>query len=169
MSAPYESPLARPFLRDDVRIKQNKPGVWLVDIDGTVALMDDRGPFDWHRVYEDKPNHDVIRVIRILARVTQMMSDDNLPSLMFVSGRLETCRLETERWLRENVWSCWRALHMRPMVDQYMPDQELKRRIYREEIEPSYQVLGVFDDRRKVVDMWRSLDLTVFHTAAGEF
>lgn len=169
MSAPYEDLPSHASLRREAHFKENKPGVWLVDIDGTVALMDGRGPFDWHRVYEDKPNHDVIRVIRILAQMTQMRSDDNLPSIMFLSGRLETCRLDTERWLRENVWSYWRALHMRPEVDQYMPDQQLKRRIYREEIEPNYQVLGVFDDRRKVVDMWRAMGLTVFHTAAGEF
>ena len=29
---------------------------WIVDIDGTVAIMGDRSPFDWARVGEDLPN-----------------------------------------------------------------------------------------------------------------
>lgn len=43
-----------------------KPKVWLVDIDGTVALRGERGPFDWDRVGEDKPNGPVIAVVRAL-------------------------------------------------------------------------------------------------------
>ncbi|KAB1900519.1 5'-hydroxyl kinase, partial [Micromonospora sp. AMSO31t] len=36
-------------------------------------------------------------------------------------------------------------------------------------IKDRYRVVGVFDDRQQVVRMWRSLDLTVFQVAEGDF
>ena len=36
---------------------------WIVDIDGTVAIMGDRSPFDWARVGEDLPKSPVITVV----------------------------------------------------------------------------------------------------------
>ncbi|WP_026416471.1 hypothetical protein [Actinomadura oligospora] len=46
-------------------------GLFLVDIDGTVALRrpgpDERAPHDWHRVGEDLPNQPVITVVQALA------------------------------------------------------------------------------------------------------
>ena len=42
------------------------PPVVLVDIDGTVALMSGRSPFDWSRVGEDAPNPAVIAAVRAM-------------------------------------------------------------------------------------------------------
>ena len=42
------------------------PPAILVDIDGTVALMGARSPYDWHRVGEDTPNQAVIEAVRAM-------------------------------------------------------------------------------------------------------
>ena len=42
------------------------PGHVLVDIDGTVALMDGRSPYDMSRVRHDPPNHAVISAVRAM-------------------------------------------------------------------------------------------------------
>jgi hypothetical protein len=55
---------------------------------------------------------------------------------------------------------------MRPAGD-FTPDEELKRR-WISEYDLS-QVLCIFDDRQKVVDMWRELGLTCFQVAPGDF
>ena len=43
------------------------PPAWIVDVDGTLARMGDRGPFDWHRVSEDTPNPAVVALARALS------------------------------------------------------------------------------------------------------
>jgi hypothetical protein len=45
----------------------------------------------------------------------------------------------------------------------------VKLEIFDREIRERYYVVGVFDDRNKVVSMWRSLGLTVYQVADGDF
>ena len=49
------------------------------------------------------------------------------------------------------------------------PDNVVKLEIFDREVRERYNVVGVFDDRNKVVSMWRSLGLTVFQVADGDF
>lgn len=137
-----------------------KPLAYIFDIDGTVADKGDRDPYDMTRVGEDTPKHDVLRVARVLHRSAH---------ILFVSGRFEAARYQTEMWLDHHFALHWgKNLWMRPDGDM-RPDTELKEEIYRRYIEPGYQVLGVFDDRNAVVAMWRSLGLTCFQVAEGDF
>ena len=48
-------------------------------------------------------------------------------------------------------------------------DSIVKREIFDREIRDRYRVVGVFDDREQVVQMWRALGLTVFQVAEGDF
>ena len=54
-------------------------------------------------------------------------------------------------------------------TDDTRPDQEIKKEIYQNFIEPKCDVLFVVDDRLKVVKMWRELDLTVLQCAEGDY
>lgn len=54
--------------------KYGEPAV-IVDIDGTVALMDGRSPYDMTRVFEDKPNEPVIAVVRSLGLTALQVAD----------------------------------------------------------------------------------------------
>jgi len=136
----------------------NKPNCYIVDIDGTIALKGDRAPYGFDKVEEDKPNE---AIIDIICSLTSGFA--NMTGLIFVTGRPEACKESTTRWLSLHV-DYSPILFMRPDGDN-TPDDELKKRIYQEEIEPHYNVLAVFDDRDKVVKMWRSLGLTCLQVA----
>ena len=51
----------------------------------------------------------------------------------------------------------------------HRPDWQVKREIYEREIKDKYNVIGVFEDRQQCVDMWRSLGLTCFQVAKGDY
>jgi hypothetical protein len=57
---------------------------------------------------------------------------------------------------------------MRLLGDQ-RKDSVVKREIFDREVRDHYRIVGVFDDRAQVVRMWRSLGLTVFQVAEGDF
>ncbi|WP_436526823.1 AAA family ATPase [Actinoplanes sp. HUAS TT8] len=136
------------------------PPVVLVDIDGTVALMAGRSPYDWHRVGSDEPNPSVIAAVRAMHAAGH--------AIVFCSGRDEVCRAETQAWLDLFVDVPYEALFMRPEGDS-RKDSVVKREIFDEKIRDRWRVVGVFDDRQQVVRMWRALGLTVFQVAEGDF
>lgn len=138
-----------------------KPKTVVVDIDGTLAKMNGRGPFDWDQVGEDIPNTPVIQTVTAL-HVTLALP------VIFVSGRMEQCRDATKAWLAKHVphITCT-ELHMRG-DDDYRQDVVLKREIYDEHLS-GLDIFAVFDDRAAVCRMWRALGLTVFQVAEGEY
>ena len=148
-----------------------KRRVWLVDVDGTVALREEggRGPYDWDRVGEDLPHEPVVHLVQSL-----ILAHDRI---IFMSGRNEVCRHATWHWLQAHVIcsQVWEnaalELVMRPDTDEwrFASDDELKRWLYETVIEPVYDVIGVLDDRDRVVKMWRSLGLTCLQVAEGDF
>lgn len=137
------------------------PFAIICDIDGTLAHnVSGRSPYDWHRVGEDVVDEAIWRILREL-------SDYTMVGIILVSGRDAICAPETTRWLEENGVH-WDHLHMRPVGDN-QKDSIIKERIYREHIEGKYNVLFVLDDRKQVVDMWRSLGLKCLQVQPGDF
>lgn len=149
-------------LEPKIQEKEHLPGlpnVCLVDIDGTLAHMKDRSPFDWHRVGEDSVDTTIKNLL------SSVLRDGN--SVILVSGRDSVCRPETEEWLEKNNIT-YDHLFMRPESNNEK-DTVVKERIYRENIEGKYNVLFVLDDRTQVVNTWRSLGLKCFQVAPGDF
>jgi hypothetical protein len=89
-------------------------------------------------------------------------------SIVFMSGRDEVCRKETEDWLLEELPFEWAELWMRAEGDQ-RKDSIVKRELFDAHVRDRWQVLGVVDDRDSVVSMWRDLGLTVAQVAYGNF
>ncbi|MFI7605762.1 AAA family ATPase [Micromonospora sp. NPDC049366] len=136
------------------------PEIVLVDIDGTVALNVSRSPYDMTRVAEDRPNEAVIAAVRAMHAAGY--------DVVFCSGRDASARADTVAWLERHVRVPYLALHLRALGDS-RKDSVVKQEIYEREIRDRYRVVGVFDDRMQVVRMWRSLGLTVFQVAEGDF
>ncbi len=134
---------------------------WLVDIDGTLALKGDRGPYDWHRVSEDSPNEPVITVVRALRAAGHGM--------IFVSGRMECCRDATAAWLSDHLFPVLGMLLMMRPDGDYRPDDVLKRDIYETRLRDRFDIAGVIDDRSRVVKAWREMGLTCLQVAEGDF
>ena len=156
-----------------------KKNVYIFDIDGTLADCSHRlsaikppaglvhfepGETDWKPDWDkfyslcdkDKPIEDVCRIFREIGY-----------DVICVTGRTEKCRDKTEKWLADNDLPC-SCLFMRPDGD-HRPDYVLKREIYEKKIKDDCVVLGVFEDRTQVVEMWRNLGLTCFQVANGDY
>jgi predicted kinase len=138
----------------------DRPRAVIIDLDGTLALLNGRSPYDEDRVGADGPNHAVIEVVQAMHAAGHR--------LIFCSGRTERARRASLDWLRRHVGVPVEALHLRSSGD-HRPDTVVKAEIYRQWIKDRYQVVGVFEDRASVVRMWRALGLTVFQVAEGNF
>lgn len=79
------------------------PSAVMCDIDGTLALRGDRGPYDFTRCDEDLLNVSVRHALDSFRR-----ADDDV--IVLLSGRGEEHREKTEEWLRRHggvwFWSC---------------------------------------------------------------
>ncbi|MBN6191214.1 hypothetical protein JQN58_30570 [Aneurinibacillus sp. BA2021] len=137
------------------------PRVWVFDVDGTLALLGDRSPYDMRNVAIDTPHRPVVMAAQALA------AHPDVDALIVVSGRDESARRATESWLTFNGIPFDRLL-LRRKGDQ-RADNIVKGEIYDTAIAPYFSVIGVVDDRRSVVEMWRSRGLVCFQVADGDF
>lgn len=139
----------------------------IVDLDGTLCNADHRKHFvesekkDWKSFYQgisdDKINEWCSEIISKMVGYT----------IVFVSGRPDDYRKETEDWLYKHLYGHF-PLFMRESGD-FRKDSIIKEEIYWKKIEPNYDVLFCIDDRKQVVDMWRSIGLTCLQCAEGNF
>lgn len=137
-----------------------KPKAIMVDIDGTVALMGARSPYDTSSVHLDQPNGAVVAAIR-----SAVAAGDQI---LYCSGRDSSCRAQTSAWLSEHATTGDDGLFMRAEGDKRR-DAVVKAELFDQHIREHYDVQYVLDDRQQVVDMWRSIGLTVFQVAPGDF
>ena len=155
-----------------------KKDVVIFDLDGTLALIDDRralatkdnGKMDWDVFFDptnislDLPNHPVIQM-------AQTLHKQGLTIVIF-SGRSKATKDATAKWLDDNKVP-FNVMKMRPTGHPwaFMPDDKLKKH-WLDDIFPGKQkdrILCIFDDRTKVVNMWRDNNLTCFQVAPGDF
>lgn len=140
------------------------PTCILVDIDGTVAIMADRSPFEWKKVYLDVPRQPVINVVKAMQAAGY--------AVLFLSGRDSVCRADTVAWLEK--YTGWRegqeySLFMRPHNDN-RKDAVIKRELFDAHIRDRYSVEVVLEDRDQVVSLWRNdLGLTCLQVDYGNF
>lgn len=150
--------------------------LYIFDLDGTLALIEHRRHFvegkiqRWDKFYaacvDDAPNVPVVTMFNLL-----MASG---AKVLIFSGRGSEVRTQTLDWLIKHtdldMVTADRRLLMRPEKD-YTPDDKLKRDWYEQVLNESDRenLVAVFDDRDKVVAMWRNLGLTCFQVAPGAF
>jgi histidinol phosphatase-like enzyme len=136
------------------------PKAIIVDIDGTLAKMNGRGPFEWMRVNEDRINGPIRKVVHLFWA-------DGYTIIIF-SGRDGVCKQLTEKWLDDHLVP-FNHLFMRP-EGNFEKDAIIKRRMYDGHVKDKFDVEFVLDDRNQVVDMWRKdLGLTCLQVDYGDF
>jgi predicted kinase len=159
--------------RNMLEFRENKAKAIIVDVDGTIALRNGRHPFDYEKVSEDLPDHRMTDLIRNLIQ-------DCSYTVFFVTGRedIGKCRELTEAWIDKFVHNKkgfdgffpvenWKLL-MRANGD-HRSDDKVKKEIWENKIKPWYDVVAVFDDRDKVVKMWREQGLLCLQPYYGDF
>lgn len=139
------------------------PMAIICDLDGTLAHLNGRNPYDATHCDEDLPNWPVINC------VDAMYQRDF--QIIFMSGREEKYREPTERFLNlhfpHDSYS-W-ELYMRATGDS-RKDSIVKEELFEAHVREHYYVQFVLDDRQQVVDMWREqLGLTCLQVAEGRF
>jgi predicted kinase len=135
------------------------PKCIICDIDGTLAEMGNRSPFEWDKVGLDTLKEPV-------ADIANRMAIDNV--VFVFSGRDGSCRKETEEWLEDNG-VLYDELIMREAGDQ-TADEKVKRQMFEDHVRGKYYCNLVLDDRDKVVRMWREdLGLTCLQVDYGNF
>lgn len=144
-----------------------KPRAILIDLDGTVAIHGTpdnpeaiRKHHDYAKVSLDRPNYPVISAVRA------MIQAGYYP--VFFSGRPDWCLVDTALWINRHVYSGEYQLTMRKSGDG-RPDYIVKAELFDSEVRDFYDVRLAFDDRNQVVDMYRSMGLTVLQVAPGDF
>lgn len=133
------------------------PPAVICDLDGTLALLNGRNPYDAARCERDLLNPAVASILAALTGV----------EVLLVSGREDRHRPQTERWLKRHEIR-YAELHMRKTRD-HRKDTVVKREIFEREIRERFNIQFVLDDRDQVVEMWRSLGLTCLQVAEGDF
>jgi predicted kinase len=145
------------------------PHAIICDLDGTLALLNGRNPYDASTCEQDGLNEPVAQIIGDAIRRGLHM--------IFVSGREDKYRNQTKAFIVKHLadkstdhgkWIFSYMLHMRKSGDK-RKDSIIKREIFDEHIFGNFYVEFVLDDRNQVVEMWRELGLTCFQVAEGNF
>ena len=148
--------------------------LYIFDLDGTLALIEHRlhfiqqTPKDWRSFFaacgDDEPNVPVIRTLQALRT--------GGAEIWVWSGRSDECMDETFDWLCKH--DCIDGpvspfLRMRKAGD-HRDDIVVKSEWLAEiPLLARKRLVAVFDDRARVVQMWRDAGVPCFQVAAGEF
>lgn len=125
---------------------------------------------DWQAFYEAC---DRDQVIPHSTELLYLFLKDNYP-LEIWSGRCESVRDKTQDWLDYNIFYHYFGpekkninLKMRPIGDS-TPDDVLKEKWLDEALAEGKKIDFVFDDRPKVIRMWRRRGIFVFNCCQHE-
>lgn len=134
------------------------PDAIIVDMDGTLALMGDRSPYDVSKCDLDLPNYPVLQTVH---------QWQDRRTIIIMSGRTDDGKSKTEAWLNKYGVK-YQHLYLRASGDM-RKDAVIKQELFQRYVQGKYNITFILDDRQQVVDMWRSLGLTVFQVAEGDF
>jgi predicted kinase len=140
----------------------------LCDIDGTIADLTHRlhhingGNRDWDKffaeVVDDGFKSEVWDQVALDA-------DENDAVIIFLSGRSDISRVDTEDWLETNTGIVQPIVLMRQSWDR-RPDTEVKGDMFKWHFS-DYNIVRVYDDRPRLVRMWKEMGLSVVDCGDG--
>ncbi|WP_234327723.1 AAA family ATPase [Streptomyces sp. NRRL F-2664] len=136
------------------------PTAVMCDIDGTLALTGDRGPYDFTRCELDLLNASVRHALDAFRR-----ADGDV--VVLLSGRSEEYRPQTEAWLRRHQVP-YDELWMRAAGDTRR-DDVVKAELFDAHVRHRYAVRVSLDDRDRVVAVWRRMGLPTWQVNYGDF
>lgn len=128
-----------------------KKDCFIFDVDKTLSKQ-----WEGRDIYDGSLAHNDYPIIPTIAVLRNLFKDYKI---IVVSGRGQHDRKVTEDWLNKHSIQ-YDYLFMR-LTEDNRPDAEVKKEIYKRYIEPNYNVLGVFDDRKQVLRMWQN-ELGIF-------
>lgn len=126
----------------------DKEDAMIIDVDGTIAQMDGRSPFEWDKVDTDLPRTEIIYMVKGLI--------DRGYTPIFLSGRDSCCTDKTQTWIEEQFPELEGHFHlyMRSEGDT-RKDTIIKKELFDKYIDHKYNVRVVLDDRPSVSRMFQ--------------
>lgn len=150
--------------------------LYIFDLDGTLANIEHRLPLlqskerdRWRRFYEacdrDEPN---LPIVETLNRLSASGAE-----IWLFSGRSDDVREKTIFWLALytvlKIEEIDQVLSMRPSGD-YREDVDLKREWLQGMLDVDRErLVAIFEDRSRLVAMWRELGITCFQVTDGNY
>jgi hypothetical protein len=145
-----------------------KTQCYIVDIDGTVADLSHRrhhvesSPKNWPAFHAGASNDAPIGHMHEI--VLQL---EKVRPIVYVSGRHEALRSVTEYWLLlHGIW--YGSMYMRADGD-FRDDSVVKKELLDRLRTDGWEPAVAFDDRDRVVKMWRENGVPCFQVAPGDF
>ena len=142
----------------------------IFDVDGTIADVEHRRhhvtqqPTDWKSFKEQTRFDTPVEWVCDIAKRHIARGDD----VAFFSARNEEQRSITEAQIEAWIGLGHKGLFLRPDGD-FRPDEEFKSDLADKFEEFGGKIDIVFDDRNKVVVMWRARGTTCVQVAEGDF
>ena len=137
------------------------PRAIICDLDGTLAKMHHRNPFDASKCDEDEVNEPVRNIVASFYAQGY--------KILFFTGREHKFKRPTLTFLEKAFPNPIEYdLYMRKTGD-FRKDSIIKDELFRDVAEGKYYVEFILDDRNQVVDMWRELGLVCLQVDYGDF
>jgi hypothetical protein len=156
----FEKELTDYRVFNTVKWEDDLPTCIICDLDGTLAMHTGRTPFEWGRLNEDKIDFRLSLMLEIYSNLYET-------EIIFLTGRPDNVRKETEAWLDEHFHAPY-TLIMRDAKD-FSHGQDTKKKLYEDFILDKYNVLCVFEDSNKCVNMWREQGLLTLQVQNGDY
>ena len=153
-------------------MKQERKTI-IFDVDGTIADVEHRRHLvngdkgfkpDWDAFRKATEDDTPVQWVCDIAKRYIAQGDD----VAFFSARNESEREITEKQISQWIGDGHKGVFLRPNGD-YTPDDEFKSALADKFIDMGGKIDLIFDDRQKVVDMWRDKGFTVVQVADGDF
>lgn len=133
-------------------VREDAPKAFILDMDGTIAKITNRGPFDYSLCYQDEVNESVKAVVCGLA--------ENGNKILVTSGRSYEAMEMTQDWLDTNGVP-WNDTFFRLEGDDRR-DSIVKLELFNKYLRRSYNIRGAIDDRGRVCRIWHALGIPLF-------
>lgn len=141
----------------------------IFDVDGTIADVEHRRHFvngnnDWDSFRKETVNDTPVQWVCDIAKRFIAQGDE----VAFFSARNESERDITEKQISDWIGDGHKGVFLRPDGD-FTPDDVFKSELADKFIDMGGKIDLIFDDRQKVVNMWRDKGFTVVQVADGDF
>lgn len=140
----------------------SKPRAVLFDIDGTLAHMHNRSPYDWKKVGEDTVDWDIAYIQNCLA----FTNASDSPTIFVTTARDGIAEFNTKKWLLDNGIK-YDSFLIKEQGD-LRSDWVVKEEMWRELVE-DYYIVGCFEDSLSVVRRGRALGLKMFNVQYNHY
>lgn len=146
---------------------------YVFDLDGTLADCQHRLKYidkslpkkdrDYAKFYEECINDTPIWPVINLLNDLELSNN-----IIIVTARSDECRELTLQWLEAHCIEWNRLIFAREEGD-YREDSILKQKVLDQLRADGVEISMVFDDRKRVVDMWRANGVSCAQVAEGDF